>query len=75
MLVKSLVEEQTDMRQRWADPAYRWQNDSEIRRRYSKEFRHDGHKPEIPSRVQSTSEEVNKGTRRKSTPRKEGAKE
>jgi len=36
---KSLEEEQADMRSRWADPIYRWANDSELRKRYAKEFR------------------------------------
>ena len=39
MLNKPLEEEQADMRARWADPSYRWANDSEIRKRYTKEFR------------------------------------
>lgn len=40
-MLKPLQEEQADMRVRWSDPAYRWANDSELRRRYSKEFRHE----------------------------------
>jgi hypothetical protein len=40
-MLKPLGEEQADMRARWSDPSYRWANDSELRRRYSKEFRHE----------------------------------
>ena len=29
------------MRLRWGDPAYRWQNDSELRKRYLKEAQRD----------------------------------
>jgi hypothetical protein len=31
-MLKPLREEQVDMRARWSDPAYRWANDSELRR-------------------------------------------
>ena len=33
-MLKSLREEQADMRLRWLDPAYRWQNDSNLRRKF-----------------------------------------
>lgn len=38
-MLKPLREEQADMRLRWSDPSYRWANDSELRKRYAKEFR------------------------------------
>jgi hypothetical protein len=34
MLSKPLREEQTDMQARWSDPAYRWANDSNLRRKF-----------------------------------------
>jgi hypothetical protein len=33
MLSKPLGEEQADMQARWSDPAYRWANDSNLRRK------------------------------------------
>jgi len=38
VLNKPLAEEQEDMRSRWSDPAYRWEHDSALRRRYLKEI-------------------------------------
>jgi hypothetical protein len=37
MLKKPLREEQADMKLRWSDPSYQWANDSNLRRRYTKE--------------------------------------
>lgn len=37
MLKNPLKEEQAAMKTRWSDPAYRWGNDSALRRRYLKE--------------------------------------
>jgi hypothetical protein len=33
-MLKPLKDEQADMRLRWLDPAYRWQNDSNLRRKF-----------------------------------------
>jgi len=60
----SLKEEQSAMRERWADPAYRWEHDSELRKRFVKEFR-DRHEPQVPSSMQSTGREAEEGTREK----------
>lgn len=60
-MLKPLVEEQAEMRTRWSDPSYRWANDSELRKRYSREFRHDGDQQEVPSSVPSTSSEAKQG--------------
>lgn len=63
---KTLAEEQADMRQRWADPSYRWANDSDLRR--SKQGRPRGesteYQPALPSSVPRTSGEVAKGKQR-----------
>ena len=40
-MLKPLGEEQAAMRSRWSDPQYRWVNDSALRKRYAKEFRHE----------------------------------
>ena len=32
---KPLKQEQADMRARWSDPAYRWANDPELRKRFT----------------------------------------
>jgi hypothetical protein len=32
-MLKPLKDEQADMRLRWLDPAYRWQNDSALRKK------------------------------------------
>jgi hypothetical protein len=32
-MLKPLREEQADMKARWSDPAYRWANDSNLRRK------------------------------------------
>jgi hypothetical protein len=52
------------MRQRWADPSYRWANDSELRRRYAKEFRDTtaAHKPGNPPSERTASSEAGKRT-------------
>ena len=52
------------MRERWADPAYSWEHDSELRKRFVKEFR-DRHEPQVPSSMQSTGREAEEGTREK----------
>ena len=33
-MLKPLKDEQADMLLRWLDPAYRWQNDSNLRRKF-----------------------------------------
>ncbi len=33
-MLKPLREEQDDMKARWSDPAYRWANDSNLRRKF-----------------------------------------
>ena len=33
-MLKPLREEQADMKARWSDPAYRWANDSNLRRQF-----------------------------------------
>ena len=33
-MLKPLREEQADMKARWSDPAYRWSNDSNLRRQF-----------------------------------------
>jgi hypothetical protein len=36
-MLKPLREEQADMKARWSDPAYRWANDSNLRRQFHAE--------------------------------------
>lgn len=66
-MLKTLREEQADMRARWSDPSYRWANDSDLRR--SKQGRPRGessteYQPALPSSVPRTSGEVAKGKQR-----------
>ena len=64
---KSLGEEQANMRSRWSDPQYRWANDSELRKRYAKEFRNENEtterQPTLPSSVPNTGSEVGEGSK------------
>ena len=57
-MLKTLGEEQADMRARWSDPSYRWQNDSELRRRYSKEFRETREEQAIPNSIHESRHNV-----------------
>lgn len=71
---KPLGEEQADMRTRWSDPAYRWANDSELRRRYSKEFRekyeeNTERQSKVSESVPNAGSEATKGTRPESEER------
>ena len=49
---KPLREEQAEMRARWSDPAYRWANDSNLRRKF------DGHQQALHQSTQGTGCEV-----------------
>jgi hypothetical protein len=79
-MINSLTEEQAAMRQRWADPSYRWSNDSDLRKRYLKETYAalEKHKakpntqPSDPAREQSVGSEATTGTRQESETRTEG---
>jgi hypothetical protein len=66
MLNKPLEEEQADMRSRWADPAYRWANDSLLRRRYAKEYEVPNTGAEISSGMSDSGGEVTAGARQES---------
>lgn len=61
MLNKPLADEQADMRSRWADPAYRWSNDSALRRRYTKET-NAKQKREVPNREPKIQGSVQSGS-------------
>lgn len=66
-MLKPLREEQADMRSRWSDPAYRWANDSNLRRKF------DGHKQTLSESVQSTGSEIKSGAPTEVGKGKEGA--
>jgi hypothetical protein len=66
--MKSLREEQADMKKRWSDPLYRWTNDAELRRRYAKIFRDTDavHKPNTSPSEHNTGEQTKEGARAES---------